>query len=157
MPDTLNNIDLFNITAICLFDKLYDAFPNPIDIETRELGIRASPNGAEVSEAVRFALYAENAVSWLVEEGFVRFEPPRFATTFRKVRLTLKGLTVLGYLPSAVQRNETPETLITKIKRSLSAGAEKAGTEVVKSLLTEVFKLAMSPSVTQVAATIMQA
>ena len=157
MAKSLTNIDRFNITALTLFDRLYDAFPNPIDIETHELGIRAAPDEASVVESVKFAVHASNAVAWLAEEGFIRFEPPLSGTTFRQVRLTLKGLTVLGYLPTAVSERGKPQTVISRIKKVLSGGAEKAGTEAVKVLLTEVFKLATSPATVQAATTLVQA
>ena len=157
MSEQLTNIDRFNITALKLFDQLYDSFPNPIDIDPKELGVTASPDDAEFIEAFKIIVYAENAVTWLVEEGFVRCESPKVGSRFQKVRLTLKGLTVLGYLPTSVRPQDLPEPLIKRIKRSLASGAEKAGTEAVKGLLMEVFKLAMSPAAGHAATSIIQA
>ena len=143
MSTTHTNIDRFNLAAIELFSVLYDHFPLPTDIETAEIGVEAAPKEATPVEMLRFTVYAEHALTWLVEEGFIRYEPPHFGTCYRNVRLTLKGLTLLGYVPSALQPNEQSEPIITKIKRILSGGAEKAATEAVKSLLGELFKLAM--------------
>ena len=148
MSQPLNNIDRFNLTTLKLFDILYDAFPNPIDIESKEIGIAASPDDADFTESFKFAIFADSAVSWLVEEGFIRCDPMKFGTRYRNARLTMKGLTVLGYMPTSVTQSAKPESLSTKIKKTLAAGAEKAGTEAVKLLLTEVFKLATSPTFT---------
>jgi hypothetical protein len=154
---TFTNIDRFNLTALKLFEKLYDEFPNPRDIDTKELGISASPDDAEFIEAFKFTVYAQNAVSWLAEEGFIRYEQHESGTTFRRVRLTLKGLTVLGYIPTAVRGREKPVTLISRVKKVLAGGAEKAGTEAVRTIITELFKLAASPSSAHGASSFLQA
>ena len=143
MSTTYTNIDRFNLAAVELFSVLYDHFPLPVDIETTEIGVEAAPEEASAVEMLRFTVYAEHALTWLVEEGFIRYDPPPIATRYRDVRLTLKGLTLLGYTPSSLKASEPNESIITKIKRVLSGGAEKAATDAVKSLLDELFKLAM--------------
>jgi hypothetical protein len=157
MSNTLTNIDRFNLTTLELFDRLYDSFPHPIDIETKTLGLQAAPDGTSVPESVEFALYAESAVTWLAEEGFVRYEAPQFGATFRRVRLTMRGLTVLGYIPTPLRGAEQSEPLIVKIKKVVKAGAEKAGTEAVKFLVGEAFKLATSAATPNSINTMLQA
>jgi hypothetical protein len=146
MTSSFTNIDRFNLTTLKLFDRLYDEFPHPVDIETKELGFQAAPQGASTPEGIEFALYAESAVTWLLEEGFIRYEPPNFGTIFRRVRLTMRGLTVLGYLPTAIRDGKQSEPLISKIKKVMTSGAEKAGAETLKYLVGEAFKLATSPA-----------
>ena len=154
MSATHTNIDRFNLAAIELFSVLYDHFPLPTDIETTEIGVEAAPEETTPVEMFRYTVYAEHALTWLVEEGFLRYEPPNFGTCYRNVRLTLKGLTLLGYVPSSLKTGEHGEPIIAKIKRVLSGGTEKAATETVKSLLSELFKLAMTSGVSQAASAI---
>ncbi len=154
MSATQTNIDRFNLAAIELFSVLYDHFPLPTDIDTAEVGVEAAPEEATPIEMVRFTVYTEHALTWLTEEGFIRYEPPNFGTRYRNVRLTLKGLTLLGYIPYALKAGEQSEPIIAKIKRILSSGTEKAATESVKSLLGELFKLAMTPGVSSAAGAI---
>jgi len=60
------------------------------------------------------------------------------------VRLTLRGLTILGYLPSSVTQGEKDEPLIEKIKQYVSSGAKMASGEVAKKIIGELFRLALS-------------
>jgi hypothetical protein len=136
-----SNIDRFNLTVLQLFNTLYDKFPNPVDVDSKELGLRASPNDAGTVEALEFAIYAENAMKWLEEEGFIRYDEVSSEPLFRRVRLSLKALTVLGYTPTALSPQDKPVPLIDKVKKMLASGAEQAGSEAVKSLVVELFKL----------------
>jgi hypothetical protein len=147
---TPTNIERFNLTALELFNRLYDAFPNPLDVDSQQLGLAASPEEATTVESISYILYAESAIDWLAEEGFIRYEAPKFGTTFRRARLTMQGLTVLGYLPRSVKESSKPQPVIARVKKVLANGAEKAGTEAVKGLMTEIFQLA-SPLVIQAA------
>ena len=144
MSPAYTNIDRFNLAAIELLSVLYDNFPVPVAIDTAEIGVEATPGDATPVEMLRFAMYAEHALTWLTEEGFIRYEPPNYGTRYTNVRLTLKGLTLLGYVPSALRADENSEPIITKIKRILSHGTEQAATEATKSLLGDLFKLAMT-------------
>jgi len=64
---------------------------------------------------------------------------------FWKVRLTLKGLTILGYIPAALQPTDPKEALIAKVKRVLTTGAATATSESIKLVVSEIFKLALAP------------
>lgn len=65
--------------------------------------------------------------------------------TFGKVRLTLKGLTILDYVPAALRPTEQKEALITKVKRVLESAAAAASSESIKLVVSEIFKLALAP------------
>ena len=99
MPETPDNIHRFNVTALVLFDKLYNSFPAPIEIDTLDLGYQATPSEAGSGTAWNFSVGADHVVTWLAEEGFIRYQGANIRTSFHDVRLTLKGLTVLGFLP----------------------------------------------------------
>lgn len=143
------NIDQFNRTALTLFSRLYDRFPAPTDIEPLDLGLSGIPDDASDVQALSYAVRAEHVISWLEEEGFIRVQDRDLGGKFYGVRLSLRGLTVLGYIPTVLKQGEEPETMITKVKRALSSGAEKAGAEAVKGLLSELFKLALSSAISQ--------
>ena len=138
------NIERFNLTALRVFERLYDEFPGEADLETAMLGAEAAPEDLDVGYSLNYALFADEVVHWLAEEGFIRISGHQSGTAITGVRLTLKGLTILGYLPSSLQGKEVSEPIITKIKRVLSSGAEKASAEAVKSVLSGVFRLAIS-------------
>lgn len=144
MSDIPPNIQRFNLTALRLFANLYDAFPSPIDIEYGYLGAESAPEGLAPADVLAYALGADEVVEWLEEEGFVRTTGRTVGATISGVRLTLKGLTVLGYIPTSIVPTESSEPIIDKIKRTLSKGIETAGSEGVKTLLGGVFRLAIS-------------
>lgn len=158
MSTELSNVEVFNVTALELFAKLYDAFPVPVTVDSKDVGVAASEAAESINDTMKMIFYAEHTISWLAEEGFLRFEkggPPH--TTFTKVRLTLKGLTILGYTPSSIQAPEKSQSIIGRVKSVLASGAEKAGTEAVKSVLAEIFRLATSPTASQAVSNVLTA
>lgn len=84
-------------------------------------------------------------IEWLGEEGFIRYEadPNHIQRHFYKVRLTMKGLAILGYIPSSLGQAEPKESIIQQAKRALNAGATVAGKEAVKQVVAQIFKFAL--------------
>jgi hypothetical protein len=144
MTKAPDNITQFNLIALELFNKLYNKFPTPIDLTASKVGLGASPQNASYDESWNYMAEAEHVVTWLTEEGFLRYKSHDQSGSFFGVRLTLRGLTVLGYIPTSLNESEKREPIIDKIKGVLKIGAEKAGTEAVKSILSELFKLALA-------------
>lgn len=138
------NIERFNLTVIHLFNDLYDSFPTAIDVDTSMLGIKAAPEGLSGAEILTYAMCAGDVVTWLQEEGFLTIYGTDNAGTITDVRLSLKGLTLLGYVPASLRFVDRKEPIIDKIKRVLAAGTEQASTEAIKTILAAVFKLAVS-------------
>ena len=83
---------------------------------------------------------ATNTVSWLAEEGFLRYEAAAYGG-FVGVRLSMKGLTVLGYIPLSIKSTEMAEPLIVRLKRAVDKGVEGAATDAIKDVLGQVFGL----------------
>jgi hypothetical protein len=138
------NIHRFNLTALALFDQLYNAFRTPMELDLAKVGASAMPPEASEQDAWDFSIRTVDVVTWLDEEGFLPFEGQIAGDHVYQARLTLKGLTILGYMPTSLQSSGPREALIDKIKRVLATGAEKAGSEAVKSLLSEIFKISLA-------------
>lgn len=150
MADIPENIEAFNRVSLELFVRLYDSFPKPFNIDptvANKIGFAAVPQEATEEQAWNIGTLGTDVIEWLAEEGFLRYEPdPNHQHGyFWKVRLTLKGLTILGYVPSALQSTEQKEALITKVKRVLASGAATASSESIKLVVWEIFKLALAP------------
>jgi len=150
MVDNPQNIEHFNLVVLKLLDRLYEAFPRPLDITSTtaiDIGFDAVPENATEEESWDIGTMAEDIIGWLSEEGFLRYEadPNHRHGNFLKVRLTLKGLTILGYVPSSLQHPESKASLIHKAKQAIGAGASAAGKEAVKQVVAEIFKLALAP------------
>lgn len=143
MSDIPDNINRFNLTTLSLFKKLYNEFPTPIELCPLSVGFEAAPANVNEESDFLFGTGAGDVITWLAEEGFLRFGKRTLSGEFYEVRLSQKGLTVLGSLPTSLTSNDEKETVITRIKRTLAAGTEKAGTEAAKNLISEIFKLSL--------------
>jgi hypothetical protein len=136
------SIHRFNLLALAAFGRLYSEFPQPLALNTTELAESVTPSSATNEEKWAFLFAADAAISWLQEEGFIRYSERGANSAYLECRLTLKGLTVLGYLPTSVKGAASGQPIIEKVKKTLASGVEKAGAEGVKTLIAEVFKLA---------------
>lgn len=141
MADVPPNIHAFNLVCLTLFEKLYEAFPTPINISSNSIGVESIPKDASYEASWDAQVLAGEAITWLQEENFIRVGSTTISGDFALVRLTLKGLTVLGYIPTSLQTSATKEALIDRVKNVLASGAEKASAEGVKALVLEAFKL----------------
>jgi hypothetical protein len=144
------NIEHFNLVVLKLLSRLYEAFPRPlnmVDTMAIDIGFSAVPEDATVEEGWDIGTMAEDIVGWLSEEGFLRYEadPNHQRGNFWKVRLTLKGLAILGYVPSSVSQTKARESLIERAKQAIGSAASVAGKETIKQVVTEIFKLALAP------------
>jgi hypothetical protein len=150
MTDIPENMDAFNRVSLELFARLYDAFPKPFNIDptaTNNIGFDAVPKEATDEQAWNIGTLGDDVIQWLAEEGFLRYDadPNHRHGYYWKVRLTLKGLTILGHVPCSLQIAEPKEPLIKKAKRALQSGAATARAESIKIVVSEIFKLALAP------------
>lgn len=144
-------MDSFNVVTLRLLDRLYDSFPRPLDINhdvASDIGFSAVPADATEEQAWEIGTMTTDVVEWLAEEGFLRYEkdPNHKYGVFWKVRLSLKGLTILGSIPTAVKAKIATEPLISKIKDILKSGSQKVASESAKFVVSEIFKYALAPS-----------
>ena len=149
MADIPENQEAFNRLSLELFARLYDAFPTPFNIDppvANEVGFAAVPQEATQGQSWNIGTSTVDVVEWLAEEGFLRYEadPNHRYGYFWKVRLSLKGLIILGYVPISLQSPEQKEALITKVKRVLGLGAGTVGTESIKLVVAEIFKFTLA-------------
>lgn len=137
---THEGVDRFNRITATLFSELYEQFPDPVDITTEALGVMAVPEGAEADEVDRYQSSAAHVIAWLSAEGLLRYQKAAYGA-FLSVVLTMKALTILGSMPEAIRA--APETLIDRLKKSLSKGASDAASDGIKNVLGSVFDLAL--------------
>ena len=102
MTNFPQNIEYFNRIILELFIRLYDHFPHPFHIDNQtssDVGFGQLSGAAKDEEVSNIGIVADDIMEWLKEEGFIRYDPdPNYRPgTFWKVRLTLKGTTILGY------------------------------------------------------------
>ena len=143
MPKSPENIHRFNVTALAVLERLYNSFPDPVRLNAEHIGIDAAPNESTAQDYWNYGAGADNVVTWLAEESFLRYVSKGSDGDFYGVRLTLKGLTVLGYIPVSIVEGGKKSTAIERIKRTLASGTEKAGEEAVKSIIGALFKMSL--------------
>lgn len=128
--------EAFNRISLHLLIKLFEAFPGYIDVDSNKLGIEAKPKDEnETYEEIWGNMeLARDTVTWLQSEGFIEIGNTCYGGEFLRVRLTLKGLTLLGYTPPSKKGDKKYRNLAEKAQSVLTEGARGAVTEIVKEL-----------------------
>ncbi len=131
-----SNFDAFNRITLHLLVKLFEAFPGHLDIDSNALGLDAKPKDTNETEDELWEnmSLAGNTVTWLKSEGFIEVGSVCYGGHYQQVRLTLKGLTLLGYAPPTMENDSKYQNLVEKAQSVLADGARSAVTEVVKEL-----------------------
>lgn len=81
-------------------------------------------------------------INFLAEEGFLTHKGALICgSQFIQVRLTMKGLAVLGYVPASIDKQEP---LISKIRAVVGGGLKEAGGETIRQLVSQAFSLALA-------------
>lgn len=131
----LKNIEVFNHIVLYVLIKLYDAFPSPIDLDSESIGLDARPDENDRDVLWKSMEISGHTLDWLQQEGFITIESkPIMGRPYCGVRLTLKGLTLLGYTPASAFDEKNKETLINRAKGVFSKAAEQSATDVVGKL-----------------------
>ena len=139
MEQPTSNVEIFNRICLYLLSELYDSFPVPINIDADRQALYAIPESLDSEGALNVMDIANETLDFLCQEGFVS----KSGSEFKNVRLTMKGLAILG-VPVSLESKEHEKPLIDNIKSILGKGVEKSATKVVQSVISEVFKLAIS-------------
>lgn len=146
MPDP-ENIENFNHICVALFDKLYAAFPVPVEIDVNAIAMSAVPQDASYENTWDVLSVGGEVINFLAEEGFLTHKGAAMpdGSRYLQVRLTMKGLAVLGYVPTSL---DTQESLISKIRSVVRGGLKEAGGETVRQLVSQAFSLALAAAPT---------
>jgi hypothetical protein len=67
--NTPPNIDRFNRTVLLVLAQLYEAFPVPVDVDTRALAMATLPEGASFDDTFASFEPSYHAISFLAQEG----------------------------------------------------------------------------------------
>ena len=136
------NIEIFNRICVALFDKLYSAFPVPVEIDVNDIAMSAVPQDASYETAWDVLSVGGEVINFLAMEGFIKNKSAFLdRSQFIQVRLTMKGLAVLGYVPASIEKQEP---LISKIRGVVGGGLKEAGGETVRQLVSQAFILALA-------------
>lgn len=139
---TLENIEHFNRVVLVTLDRLYDAFPVPIELKTADLAEAATPAVLPQGFSFKDLESTFEAVKFLQAEGFLKYSDHwNDGTAFLHVQLTMKGLTLLGQIPNSLDKKPA---LASQIKTALKAGALSATTDAAKQLVGQLFTAAIT-------------
>ncbi|MDD2462517.1 MAG: hypothetical protein PHI97_00810 [Desulfobulbus sp.] len=140
------NIESFNRICVALFDKLYSAFPVPVEINMKDISMNAIPQDASFNDTWDDLMIGGEVINFLAEEGFLTHKGSLLnESQYLQVRLTMKGLAVLGYVPAPLEKQEP---LISKIRSVMGGGLKEAGSETIRQLVSQVFNLALAAAPT---------
>lgn len=139
---TQPNIDLFNRFTLAVFKKLYLNFPVAIELDVDDLIISVTPTDTSYEETFNALSVGGEALNFLASEGFLVHQGALLdGSQFLQVRLTMKGLAVLGSMPAALEHKES---LIAKILAISGKGLKEAASEQVQDLASQAFAFALA-------------
>lgn len=134
------NIDRFNEITGLIFGQLYEAFPIPIGLRPRLVGIEereGAVEGAATAAALGLEVQSDDevlfkhSVTWLIQAEYLVSGDHQYGSTyFQSARLTAKGLEVLNAVPPALTKREP-------LGEQLVAASKSGGKELVRSITTE--------------------
>jgi hypothetical protein len=129
------NFDLFNQITLYALVKLFDEFPKPIQVNAKSIALEAVPKDEDESYDSAWDLmdFGVNTLSWLESEGFISIESKVYGGDFIGVRLTLKGLSLLGYSMPGLPPSEA---LIEQAKTALKEASKDSAKEILTKLFT---------------------
>lgn len=148
----MEKMELFNRLTLAIFDQLYQNFPCRIDLEVEHLAMQllgeqeqADPDSIDADLIWDILSACGYTVEFLRDEGFITYDSATLSEAcFLRMRLTLKGLTLLGQSPASLQENdEVPPPLSERIKDALTEGGKTATTEGIKLLVKQIFHMAV--------------
>ena len=131
------NIDRFNKATLLVFDKLYQAFPVPIELSASKIAMDTLPADATFDESFQSIEPVFYTIEFLRKEGFIEYaEKLLDGTAFLQVRLTSKSLALLGQTPSALE----PQVSVSeKIRSLLKGGIKEVSSEAAKKAVELLF------------------
>jgi hypothetical protein len=142
MKQSKSNVEIFNRICIYLLSELYDSFPVPIAIDPDRIGLKAIPEELDFDGAWSVMDIANETFIFLHQEGFVTEDTPVTTGEHSNVRLTMKGLAILG-VPVSLGKKEEEKAIIDRIKKIIEKGAENSATQSVQAVVSAVFKMAL--------------
>lgn len=137
------NIQIFEELVGRILDRLYRNFPNPVLVDVREMGQEVAVVLDSPEEEQFRILTADSlgAMNFLAKEGFVDYQPNRRhleqpEAMFPESVLTMKGFTLLGTVPAAVNETIERRPIAEQLSEALNEGARGTVGELVKKLFT---------------------
>ena len=86
---------------------------------------------------------AVETIDFLGQEGFLTKGESMIPGELSDVRLTMKGLAILG-IPISLSPDEVKKPVIEKIKTVMGTGAEQFSNKAILTVISEIFKLAIN-------------
>ena len=135
------NIQIFQELTARILDRLYREFPNPVLLDVQAIGQEVA-NLLESPEEEQFRVLTQDSVgamNFLAKEGFIECRPDQRyleqpETVFPESVLTLKGFTLLGAVPAAVNEGIERRPIAEQLSDALNDGARATVGELVKKL-----------------------
>jgi len=143
MEQPNSNIETFNRICLHLFSELYDAFPVPVAVNPNSMGLSAIPENLDYEGAWGVMTIAVESINFLAQEGFLTKGESVSPGELSDVRLTMKGLAILG-IPISLTPDEIQKPVIEKIKTVMGKGTEQFSNKTIQAVISEIFKLAIN-------------
>jgi hypothetical protein len=135
-------LEAFDYTVALVLARLFESFPERVQLSGMRLVVDTAVENDvsdKIKEAVPSIVY--DTVVWLRDEGFIRYQSDDMEGDFTGVTLSLRGLTILGYVPVSLKDSPSPEPIIAKLHGALKSGGTVMMHEVIKQAIGKGFGL----------------
>ena len=126
----------FSWLTLSIFNRLYDAFPAPVDLSGLGFVLDTAFTHGPDSNESKWSGYFDDSLRWLETEGFITIDGKTVEGKYIGVRMTLRGITALGYATSGLRR----KTIIHRAKELLKSGFKSTTGAAAKALLGKLFE-----------------
>lgn len=123
-------IDIFDAICGALLLHLYESFPVRLRVEFVDLPLQDELEPLPPEEIEHWMEVFSETVTWLEQEGFIRFQSGTDDLDFFGVQLTMSGLAVLRSIPGSV--DSTKMSLVDRIKGAFGEGGKIVSSEGLK-------------------------
>jgi hypothetical protein len=129
----MNNVDHFNDVCARTFATLFEAFPQPLDLDYLKVAELDADGGADEAEVA----FIQDTLQWLHSAGYIWVQ--NFNTYgAQKAVLSPKGLEALKVTPETA---DTSKPIGERIAELVRGGAAESARQLMGQAFTGVFKL----------------
>ena len=129
------NIVRFNRVVLVTLTRLHECFPKPTELNLANFAGDVWGEDESEDELWKLLETIRDTIEWLRDEGFVRYRNQDDKGDFYGLRLSLRGLVILGAVPKSLKGTKS---LVDRAKDVLAKGSEKAASELVNIILVAI-------------------
>lgn len=137
-------MEYFNLYCLKLLQHLHAEFPIPTKLSDEQLMIDfVVEDNIAAGEMIVHHHMLGHILDFLKREGFIEFSDRSLDGHFYNVRLTMRGLAVLGAVPDSLNQAPERRPIIKRINSLFEKGIDAGTSKAAEELVGGIFSLAI--------------